>query len=665
MKTTFKNLFSLVLVTMLFVSCNTEELFVEPIKEVVEDDTDINAEDTEDIVEDTEDLTIGPCEFTLDNVEPNSTILINCIMDLQGQTINLPANVTILYEGGDIINGTLNFSEGGIIGGELLNASLKLNGASLQLKDTSFNFLPERWGIVEGETTSDIAQRNNDILEETMFKVRDLGGSTFKIDELDAYFEVSKVTSTNTNQNFYPELEAVNIPSDFNLEMTDNTILRVFPTVGVVAASLMGIADVSNVSIKGGTLYGDRDLRSYAKANEESGSHLLTIRSGVNVVIDGVNLTMGSVGGININSYGFNFQPDYKPTNNILIKNCIFDKIRMIALPITDGNNIIVENNQFIDTGQPTANSDGGVVGYAIDIEPVRKRDAITNEIVEYQKVHNVIIRNNIERGSLRGGFTIFIGQNITFEGNDMENNITYSFASDSKIINNTFTASSESKKRPAIVSGGSGDTVFNNEISGNTINGYGVGISPYYRDIKISNNTINECTIGIQLKDASDLQIHNNRISSSIQGSRGIMAHIAKVNNVNIFENDINVVANAFYFVQLNSEIAQEDFVLNVFNNDSKTNNATSIFSNSRNVEFKNNALKGRVQITNSRNIDAIGNDIVSSSGDGMNITGENFDINVLDNTIVPSSDNGSVCIRIAQTTSASEVNLSGNVCN
>ena len=47
------------------------------------------------------------------------------------------------------------------------------------------------------------------------------------------------------------------------------------------------------------------------------------------------------------------------------------------------------------------------------------------------------------------------------------------------------------------------------------------------------------------------------------------------------------------------------------------------------------------------------------------MNITGENFDINVLDNTIVPSSDNGSVCIRIAQTTSASEVNLSGNVCN
>ena len=46
MKTTFKNLFLLVLVTMLFVSCNTEELFVDPITQAGEEDTEINDEDT-------------------------------------------------------------------------------------------------------------------------------------------------------------------------------------------------------------------------------------------------------------------------------------------------------------------------------------------------------------------------------------------------------------------------------------------------------------------------------------------------------------------------------------------------------------------------------------------------------------------------------------------
>ena len=110
MITTFKNLFLLVFVTMLFVSCNTEELFIEPVGEEV-----INLEDEEEVVEEEvaeedEEPEVDPtlpCDFDLNTIEPNSTILINCMMDLDGAIINVPANVSIIYEGGDIINGTL------------------------------------------------------------------------------------------------------------------------------------------------------------------------------------------------------------------------------------------------------------------------------------------------------------------------------------------------------------------------------------------------------------------------------------------------------------------------------------------------------------------------------------------------------------------------------
>ena len=59
----------------------------------------------------------------------------------------------------------------------------------------------------------------------------------------------------------------------------------------------------------------------------EDGSHLLTIRSGSNVILDGIKFTMGSIGGLNINSQGFSFNPDYDPTKNVTVKNCVFDKI--------------------------------------------------------------------------------------------------------------------------------------------------------------------------------------------------------------------------------------------------------------------------------------------------------------------------------------------------
>lgn len=88
-------------------------------------------------------------DIELDSVEPNTTIIINHVLDLQGSIIKLPIDTNILYEGGDVINGTFNCSDNTIISGELLNQTLILEGTLPRLKDTIFYFIPERWGIVQ------------------------------------------------------------------------------------------------------------------------------------------------------------------------------------------------------------------------------------------------------------------------------------------------------------------------------------------------------------------------------------------------------------------------------------------------------------------------------------------------------------------------------------
>jgi len=612
-----------------------------------------------------EDLVINttPCDYTLDSVTANMSLEIECQLNLGGKTINLPTGVTLIFKGGEIINGTLNFGTSGKIDGDLLNAQLEVTG-NVSLINEVFQFHPSRWELVQGVTTSEIAQKNNDNLEGLMRLTKSLGATTFSIDKFDAYFEVSKVTSTTSNQNFYPSKEAINIPSDYTLLMSENTILRVFPGTNQRSGTLIGFDGVSNANIKGGTLYGDRDLRSYSGTNSSEGSLLLTIRSGKNIIVDGVKLTMSARAGITINSYGFTFDPDYDPTHDVTIKNCMFEKIREMSFSITDGYNILVDNNTFIDTAYPTAKSDGGVVGYAMNIEPVRTRNATTGELVLYQKVDNVIISNNVERNSRVGSFNIYSGNNIIIENNDVESVVSYTLASNSKIRNNTFTAI-EDPTKPAIIAGGAGETVFGNEISGNTIIGYGVGISANHRDVNMFDNKINDCGIGIQLKQSFDMKIYGNVIKSSLDRSRGIMAHIADVNNVEIFDNEISVLNNPVYFVQLNVIDTSKDFEINVHDNNF-TNSGIAVFSNSRGIKFINNSSKGGMQLSNTFNVAIVNNIITTSNSHGISLSNENYNVNIDNNKITYSSDGNFECIKIAITTNKNEIrNLDNNSCN
>ncbi|NVN19327.1 hypothetical protein GUA46_13340 [Muricauda sp. HICW] len=677
-KLLFFSVIFLCLIQASFISCSQDEDLIDlvgledPDEETVDgsdgdsdgDSDDSNDQDTPDLGEtdngpdfdSSEGLKIDntPCDYTLDGIESNSTLEIACRMDLGGQTITVPSGVTFVFAGGEIINGTLNFSAQGTIDGDLLNKDLTIEG-DVKLDDPIFQFYPERWDIVQGQVNSDRALKNNTNFEGLMFYVKELGATTFQTDEFDAYFEVTKVTSTTTNQNFYPSLEAVNLPSDFTLSMTNNTFLRVFPTIGTTSAALIGVREVDNVTIRGGILVGDRDNRSYSRENAEEGAHLMTIRSGKNIVLDGIKFTKGSLGGLNINSVGHTFDSNYDPTNNVVVRNCVFDSNRMMSIALTDGNNIDINSNTFLNNAQPSSNSDGGVVGFAINLEPVRTRNS-SNELVEYQKVHDVTIRNNVERGSREGSIIVFIGQRIVIENNDFETSASFSLASDTQIRNNKFTASNVSAGKPAIIVGGPGETVFNNSVSGNTIEGYGLAIATYYKDIEVTGNIINDCNSGIQIKDAEDIFISENRITNTTSG-RGISGQITTANNVVIQNNDIDVRNNAIYFVQLNRDAGLDNSVQVIGNNFASS--ATSVISSSSGVTYSNNISNGMVQVINASNIDVLNNTLSPDNSNGIHLKGGLTETTIRDNNIDVSGNY--TCILDESTGS---VSIGNNTC-
>ncbi|TCI92234.1 NosD domain-containing protein [Tenacibaculum sp. M341] len=606
---------------------------------------------------------ILPCNFDAIDIKENATLEIDCSLDLKGETVSLPNNVNFNFNGGEITNGTLIFN-GGTIAGELLNHTIDLEG-DVQLQNTTFNFLTSKWDIVEGTTDSDTALENTAKLEKLFFFTKKLGADTFKINELDAFFEVTRVTSTTSNQNYYPSLEAVNLPSDFNLIMTSNTHLRIFPggNYNKNSGAILAVRDAENITITGGNFYGDRNERIFSPDDTGTeGSHLIHIHSGRNIVVNGGNFQNGSSGTFAIYSFGFAFNPDYNPTENVTIKNCTIKNSRRMAIALVDGRNVTIENNTFIDTGQPNANTDGGEVGYAINIEPERFRDT-NGDLQEYQRVFDVLIKNNTESGS-RGGFlTITIGQDITVKGNDIGSRVVSSFVSGAKILDNNFKAVGSAQDSWAMFIAGSGETVFNNEIANNSIQGYSAGIIVGSIDAYVHHNNIKDCGAGIQLSQAKDARIHNNMIDVT---KNGIQSTNTYCDNVEIKENTVTTTGNFnLYVANMNNLDDDKDKQMIIEANDFK-NDKGIIFSRASGITFHKNSMTGGISFTNVDNSKMTENTIIPNESHGIKLDNVLNDVIVTDNIIsIPTGTTGNYRCLYSDDAVLNNVTISNNSCN
>lgn len=606
-----------------------------------------------------------PCGFDITSIDASSTVVINCLLDLKGDTISLPANVNFTFDGGDIINGKLIFSNG-TIDGRLLSSKLELEG-DVKLIDPLFQFFAVRWeGIVEGVTTSDIALKNNQELERLFEFTKGLGATTFNINKFDAFFEVTKITPPAV-QVFRASKEAINIPSDFNLVMTDNTHLRTFPAeAGKENGAIIAFNDVDNASIKGGNLYGDRNQRAYSSSDAGlEGSHLMHIQSGRNVIVDGVKFIEGSKGGLTIYSKGFFTNPaDYKPTTKVTIKNCLFKDNRRMAISLTDGREVFIEGNSFINSGQPSTNSDGGEVGYAINIEPGRRRDTDGN-LLELQKVFNTFIRKNTETNSRSGFVTVTIGQDITVEDNDIGTRAVYSLTNGTKFLKNRFKAEGIGLESWAIFAAGGGETVFDNEIGDNEISGYKTGIVVGSNEAFVHDNIINNGDVGIQLSKPNDTRVIDNKIDVV---EKGITATNTFINNGEIRGNKITTIqGNGFhiYFTGVNQTEESKNYKATIIGN-TFLNTRKITFSRAKGITFTENEVLGGLEIGNSSDIMvSLNTKIEPDESDGIRLFGDNKAITLLNNTIFePTGASKYVCIN-NDSDDPSEIADTGNTCN
>jgi parallel beta-helix repeat protein len=600
----------------------------------------------------------------LEGLRSNTPINIVCNVNLNGARVELPVGVVVTKASGTITNGTLVFVRGRI-DGQLLSSSLTIVGTP-KLLDPVFSFVPERWQkITQGPTNADRAFQNNQELERLFFLIKRYGGTTFKIDRFDAYFQ-ARMTPPDRFV-FRPAKEAVNLPSNFTLQMSSRTHLRVYPATPsseLRGGSILAVRDEENIIVRGGNLHGDRDQRYYSPQDDgQEGSHLFTIRSGRNVKISGVRFYEGSSGSLNINSFGFSFNPDYNPTDGVIIENCLFKDSRRMSIALTDGRNVLIRNNRFINNGNDASHSDGGEVGYAINIEPARTRDSNGN-LLEYQRVFDTRITGNTEQGS-RGGFvTLTIGQRLTVDDNDIGTRVVTSLVSDSKVINNRFTAPANGGNTFAVfVAGGTGPTVFNNEVAGNTIRGYSSGIITSTTDALIRNNTISDVAVGIQFGKSTNTRFIDNVINAS---SRGVNSTNTYNDNVVLRGNQINGETGFhIYVANVNTAASQASNTI-TFDDNTTVGDRAIVVSNAAGIKLLNNSLRSGVQVSNTSNTDVSGNTIRPDNFHGIHLSGEINNSTVTNNTVFePTGLSRYQCLQNDAASSSSNLTISNNSCS
>ncbi len=654
-----KPMYLVFFLTLSLLACNNEELFVEPIADAVVDGT--APEDTDPVAP----PTTTPCDFNLATVTANSTVIINCVMDLGGQTITLPNNVTIVYEGGDIVNGTINFGNTNVVSGELLNSTLTIAGSKPQTKDPVFNFDPKRWGIVEGVVPDDVAFKNKSILETLFVEIRSMGITTFSIDKMDAYFKVDGALNQGV-----PETHAINIPSGFNLVMSANTHLRMQPN-GHFRAALLAIYNEKNITVSGGYLHGDREQHNYNSGYVDSdGStgpsnewvHTMLIKGGENIIIDGVTFQDATGDGLQISGIYPYYDSRRIRSKEIKIINNSFFRARRINLTLTDCEQIIIENNKFIDGGIDMPNSNGTAPSCDFNIEAFRGRDS-SGKLIEYERVSNVYISNNIQKLSnsasqpRAGGFYFSHGNGpIVFEKNEVESIVYFSVVDGVKIHDNILKGgvgagiASNTYRNDFVY----GNEVYNNKIFG-TVNVAGNGVT--VRDNEIEG--VDGIYLGAGAKDSglgvSNSLIKNNTIKAN---GRGIVAINTTTNTV-IEGNTIDMLGGSTYAFALYNNwegelgimsanfVVQNNIVTGTKGND--TGAPTSVIG-ANSISVLNNSL-GAILISGGKNT-IFKNNIVDAelNKSGFEFTADCPNSNFSENTITIYSSKTPLAISLVK---------------
>ncbi|QXP58750.1 right-handed parallel beta-helix repeat-containing protein [Olleya sp. HaHaR_3_96] len=573
-------------------------------------------------------IVIEDCTFNLADFSSNTTIVIDCNLNLNGETVNLAENVILSFDGGSITNGTLTFNSGEI-DGELLNSELNIEGEAT-LSSSEFTFLPENWDLLEGEITTEEAIENKDKLNNIIALVKSLEADTFSIGKFDAYFygDIFSTAPADAYDN------AIQIPSDFHFKMSDETVLRSQPT-NHFASRIIGIYKGDNITVSGGTLIGDRYTHDYTPVRDlldidrsgHSYGTLLFIAGGDNVLIDNVTIKEGTgdaigIGGSTIRNTDGSIRTGERIATDLTISNCDLSDCRRNIISVIDGNGVVIEGNTISKAGgerdgYPEAAGDAPQFG--IDLEAYRERDD-ENNLLEYERVENVIIRDNIFTDNYAGDIVVYTANDVLIEYNEMDNFVGSYATFNCKITHNTLIARDDIITEIGIglqeVIRNDEHLAYNNEISDNYVEGYDASIIVAGLNNIIKDNELKDFNVGISFKNLTNGTISNNTLTSERITSNGYFTYSGNAKNSFVTGDVVNVQHKTVLFYKFNKDITDGRLTFDdvTFNSvyPSSANRVINL-DDSHNITFQNCVITEGIEDNgNSNGIESIDNTFI-----------------------------------------------------
>jgi uncharacterized repeat protein (TIGR02543 family) len=290
----------------------------------------------------------------------------------------------------------------------------------------------------------------------------------------------------------------LNLKSNMNLSMASGAVLKAKP-VSSDSYAVVNLNGISNVTITGGTIQGERDQHS---GTTGQWGHGFTILGSDHVTITGTTSKNCWGDGFYVGANGTT------PCSVIRMTNVLADNNRRQGMSIIHANDMIIDHCTFKNTG-------GQAPEAGIDIEPN-----------ENNTVSNVTIQNSTISNNGRTGITLYKNHNakwvnsfvtdITITGCIIDNNVSANLGSMSGIlidgptaytITNNFVRNNGHHGVYLFVTNGS--TVTGNTITGNAA--YGVVLASGTSNNKFTNNTIQNNTGGTLLNQGTNNTIIPN----------------------------------------------------------------------------------------------------------------------------------------------------------
>ncbi|MHB8781209.1 MAG: DUF5719 family protein [Candidatus Geothermincolia bacterium] len=257
----------------------------------------------------------------------------------------------------------------------------------------------------------------------------------------------------------------LNLKSNMTFQMDAGAELRMDGT-NSSRYNLLHAGNVSNVTITGGTITGDRD--QHQGTGGESGFNISTF-NGRNILISGVTSRKAWADGIYIDGW------ENQVTDGVRVENCVLDSNRRQGISIICGRNITI-------TGSVMSNTEGAMPMAGLDLEPWNPVQVIENVVVSYNT-----FRNN-DCGFEIGGSQAPV-KNITVTGNTIEQSRNHGMwidtVSDVTITGNNIVGPAPNWGIDLL--GAVRATVDSNNISGFGMGG--VYITRGYNSSQVSNN--------------------------------------------------------------------------------------------------------------------------------------------------------------------------------